>query len=157
MDNKKFKVYNNWIDAGAGAAYNSGVPQVQFALAFDYNFHIQANYFQTGIVFSGDAPRNYNNYQYHLGYGKRDETQFYNFSMFAGITYSTGYNKKGNYYLLDQYHAIGAYGSVQYIKKIAYDVGIGPALFAEINTNHRIAGAMIVLYFSSAYKGPLKK
>jgi hypothetical protein len=157
IENKKFKVYNNWISGGPGVAYNSAVPQLQFALGFDYNFHMRAKYFQFGLLMSGDAFRTYNNYQLHLGYGKRDENTFYNLAMFAGISYSSGYKKIGQLYSSEPYKAFGVYGSLQYIKKISYDVGIGPALFVDINTNHRIAGALLVLYFSGAYKGLAKK
>src|ERR1043166_1718557 len=91
--NGKFKVYNNWISGGAGEAYNFTHYGKQFTLGLDYNFHIKQEYLQLGLFFMGDRFGSYNDYNYHLAYGRRIENNSINFAWFAGLAYSTGYKK----------------------------------------------------------------
>lgn len=39
FDNKRYRVYNNYVTAGAGACYSSGWKDIEFCPAIDYNFH----------------------------------------------------------------------------------------------------------------------
>ncbi|HEX7413567.1 MAG TPA: hypothetical protein VF411_05930 [Bacteroidia bacterium] len=39
FDNKRYRVYNNYVTGGAGVCYNSGWKDAEFCPALDYNFH----------------------------------------------------------------------------------------------------------------------
>ena len=134
INNDKFKVYNNWLSAGGGEVDNFTRYGYQFTLGADYNFHIQAKYFQIGFCFSGADLNDFNDFNYHLAFGGRKETTKYNLAYFIGPAYSTGYKKVDGYFTPDEiYNQIGLYGCIQFIKKISYDVGIGPSLFFDLN------------------------
>lgn len=149
----RYKVYNNWISGGAGAAYSTGTAPLQFAGGVDYNFHLKLSYFQLGFLLSGDAFRNYNNTQLHLCYGKRKESNEYNFAYFGGLSYSTGYE---NSQAAKPYSTVGFYLNSQLVRKLKYDIGIGMAAFVDVNFTQTIGGLQIILYFSGAYKGKAK-
>lgn len=155
VNNKRFKVYNNWLSGGGGMGYNTQIPQPQFVGGIDFNFHLKYNYFQIGAVLAGDDFGNYNNSLLHAGYGKRIENEKFNISAFAGISYGRGYRKvaKDLYDLENPYTHPGVYLNAQLIKKITYDVGLGLGVMADVNKTRTLAGVMGVLYFSGAYKG----
>jgi hypothetical protein len=155
--NGKFKVYNNWLSAGGGEAYNFSHYGKQFTLGADYNFHIKQEYFQLGFYFVGDRFGSYNDFNYHLAYGRRIETNSINFAYFAGLAYSTGFKKVNGFFSPDNvYDQLGLYGCVQFIKKITYDTGIGPGLYFNINQYQTMAGLRLDVFFSGAYKGKVK-
>ena len=157
IKNNKFKVYNNWISAGAGLADNFSHYGKQFTLGADFNFHLKMEYFQLGFFFVGDRFGAYNNYNYHFGYGRRVERTSFNLAYFAGLTYSTGYRKVNNLFSPDYvYNQPGLYVNIQFVKKITYDTGIGPSLFFDINQYQSIGGIRLDVYFSGAYKGKAK-
>ena len=154
INKKRFKVYNNWLSGGGGAGYNTRVPQLQFIGQLDFNFHIQANYFQLGLALAGDEFGDYNNSVFHAGYGRRRETTKYNLSAFGGLSYTKGFVKRGNVYDVNNpYKEPGLYINAQAIKKISYDVGIGLGLIADVNQKRTLAGISAIVYFSGAYKG----
>ncbi|MDQ3049215.1 MAG: hypothetical protein M3R27_16840, partial [Bacteroidota bacterium] len=97
INNKRIKYYNNWLTAGAGVQQNlSYKREPGFAGGLDFNFHIKHHYFQLGAILSGERFGSYNNYQFHLGYGKRHEDRSVHIAGFAGLSYSTGYGKVGD-------------------------------------------------------------
>ena len=149
----KYRIYNNWLTAGTGWCHNFSYGRDQFNLNMDYYFHITDKYFQLGLFFSGNAFRNYNNYNFHVGYGKRIESTAINLSYFGGVSFSTGYKKSGTQTESDPFSEPGIFGQVEYIRKIKYDVGIGAGLFADANLLQTIAGLKFVVYFSGAFKG----
>jgi hypothetical protein len=155
IDDKKLKYYNNWLTAGAGIQQNLTYKRKYgFSGGVDYQFHIKHYYFQLGTVITGEKFGFYDNYQFHLGYGKRFEDRSIHGAFFAGISYSTGFAKvdsSGHYER--KYKEPGLYLEGQVIKKITYDVGIGASIFADFNQEQSIAGARIIVYFSGAYKG----
>ncbi len=151
--NKKYRVYNNWLNAGAGPSYNSNIPHAQFSLVVDYNFHIKKEYFQFGILLSGDDFGNYNNVQAHVCYAKRKETEKYNFAAFLGPSYTSGNMYLDSTYSKKAFKEVGIYAEVQFIGKIKYDLGLGPSLFADYNSKRTIVGIKLDLYFSGAFKG----
>jgi hypothetical protein len=155
--NKRYKVYNNWISAGAGPAHNSNTPRTQFSIFTDYSFHIQKQYAQFGILLSGDHYGKYNNVQAHLCYGLRKETEKYNLSAFIGPSYTSGALYLDTAYSNKSFKVAGLYAAVQFIGKVKYDVGIGPSLFADVNAKRTIVGIRLDLYFSGAYKGPKER
>lgn len=155
LGDKKLKYYNNWITAGAGLQQNLTYKRKYgFSGGVDYHFHIKHHYFQLGTVITGEKFGFYDNYQFHLSYGKRFENNTVHGAVFAGISYSTGFAKvdsSGHYER--KYKQGGLYLEGQMIKKITYDVGIGASIFGDFNREQSIAGARIVVYFSGAYKG----
>lgn len=153
INKKRFKVYNNWLSGGGGAAYSTQIPQMQFLGQLDYNFHLKQNYFQLGLALAGDEFGSYNNYNFHAGYGKRIENARINFSVFGGLSYTQGYLKEGKTYRSEPYKEPGLYINSQLIKKITYDVGIGVGAFADYNSKRLLGGLTGVIYFSGAYKG----
>lgn len=156
FDGKRYRVYNNWLSAGGGWAWNSYRKKDQKSVAADYNFHIRRQYFQVGAFMTGNNFTPGNNYNFHLGIGLRKETTKYNLAAFAGPSLSYYYRPLKdtlNYDISKLYNDFGAYMAVQAIYKIKYDVGIGAELFADYNRTQFIPGGRIVLYFSGAFRG----
>ncbi|MFL5765257.1 MAG: hypothetical protein ACJ77K_15040 [Bacteroidia bacterium] len=154
INNKKLSYYNNWLTLGGGINQNLTYHRkFGFSGGLDYNFHIKQHYFQLGTFISGEKFGFYDNYEFHLGYGKRYEDKDVHFAGFVGISYSTGYGKVGDTVYTRPFAQPGIYAEVEGVKKIAYDVGIGGSLFADYNQEQGILGAKIILYFSGAYQG----
>ena len=148
-----FKKYSNWLSGGAGIANNNHFVNSQFTGGVDYNFHIEKKYFQLGLFLSGDQYGSYNNYQFHLCYGKRVESGSINFSYFGGLSYSIFFKRQGSIYESLYLSDIGLYVNAEYILKIVYDVGIGVGAFADLNGYQSIIGTKIDLFFCGSYKG----
>ncbi len=154
INNKVFKYYNNWLTLGGGAQQNLRYNyKLGFAGGVDFNFHLSQHYFQLGTTITGERFGFYNNYQFHLGYGKRFENKDFHAAGFIGPSYSTGYGKVGDTVYTRPYKQFGLYGQIEIAKKITYDVGVGAALFADYNSEQSIIGLRFLLYFSGAYKG----
>ncbi|MCA6363017.1 MAG: hypothetical protein IM638_08255 [Bacteroidetes bacterium] len=156
FENKRFRVYNNWISGGAGPAWHSDNPRTQLALGLNFNFHIKQYYFRFGGMFSGDRFGTWNNYNVHAGYiFKRHENEKRNIAYLAGISYNTGYRfiYAGHYDGENPYQKAGLYLEYQYILKLNYDFGVGAALFADINDLNQIVGLRVDVFFSGAYRG----
>jgi hypothetical protein len=155
IGNKKLKYYNSWLTVGGGIQQNLTYKRSYgFAGGVDFNFHINKHYFQLGTVITGEKFGSYDNYQFHLGYGKRFEDNNIHTAVFAGISYATGYAKvdsSGRYERA--YKEPGLYLEGQIVKKITYDVGIGASVFLDWNQEQGIAGGRLIIYFSGAYKG----
>jgi hypothetical protein len=154
INNKKLSYYNNWLTVGGGINQNLTFHRkFGFSGGLDFNFHIQHHYFQLGTFISGEKFGFYDNYEFHLGYGKRYEDKDVHFSGFAGISYSTGFLKVGDSVYTKPFAVPGLYVQVEGVKKVTYDVGIGASLFVDCNAQQSILGARLILYFSGAYKG----
>lgn len=157
IDNKHFQYYNNWINIGIGAqqnlTYSSGLG---FAGSLDFNFHIKRTYFQLGAQLTGESVNSYNNYQIHLGYGKRFEDKDFHLAAFAGVSFSSGYGRDTDSTYNRRYNEPGLYIEGEIVKKISYDIGIGGSLFADWNKEQSMIGARFVLYFSGAFTGKKK-
>ncbi len=160
INDKRFRVYNNWFSGGAGIAYNTSIPKLQFTIGVNMNFHIHQYYFRIGGLMSGDNFGLWNNYGLHVGYIPiRRETEKYNLAVVGAISYSTGYNYIGGTLLYDNnnpYAAVGGYAEIQYIHKILYDAGVGGAFFVNVNAKNTIIGLRADIYLSGAYKGYVK-
>jgi hypothetical protein len=161
INNNKFKYYNNWLTFGGGKQQNLTYKRdLGFVGGLDFNFHIKQHYFQSGVMISGESFGFYNNYQLHLGYGKRFEDKDYHFAAFAGVSFSTG--AQINYidsirYTRKPYSQPGLYIQGEVVKKITYDVGAGASLFADWNNEQSMIGLRFILYFSGTYKGKKNK
>ncbi|MES2396075.1 MAG: hypothetical protein V4549_08735 [Bacteroidota bacterium] len=161
VDNKKFQYYNNWLTIGGGGQQNLTYKrELGFAGGLDFNFHIKKNYFQSGILLSGERFGSYNNYQVHLGYGKRFEDKDYHFAAFLGVSYSSGNQVTlvdSTKYVKRTFNQPGLYIQGEIIKKITYDVGMGASLFIDWNQEQSMIGLRFILYFSGAYTGKKNK
>jgi len=157
VDNKKFQYYNNWLTIGGGGQQNlSYKRELGFAGGLDFNFHIKKNYFQAGTLLSGERFGSYNNYQLHLGYGKRFEDKDYHFAAFLGVSYSSGNQVTlidSTRYIKRAFNQPGLYIQGDVVKKITYDVGMGASLFIDWNQEQSMIGLRFILYFSGAYTG----
>lgn len=153
IDNKKFKYYNNWLTLGGGWQQNVTYNRpLGFTGGLDYNFHVKQHYFQLGTNITGEKFGFYNNYQVHLGYGKRFEDKALHVAGFAGLSFSSGRKKVDSVYI-DPFTAPGIYLQGEVVVKISYDVGIGASLFADMNQEQSMIGFRFILYFSGSYKG----
>jgi hypothetical protein len=159
FDGKRYAVWNNYLTVGGlpGGSINSAIPTSQFCGALDYNFHIKNQYFQSGILMSGNVFGDENNTQVHACWGKRIEKNRYNFAAYGGVDFSLFYRWAADSvpprFISPALNAIGAYAAVQNFWKFKYDVGIGCTLFGSYNTYQYLFGARIELFFSSAYHG----
>ena len=157
MENKRFQYYNNWVNIGIGAQQNLTYGMdLGFAGSADFNFHIKRQYFQVGGMMTGEHVSNYNNYQVHLGFGKRFEDKDVHIAGFAGISYSTGYGRDSDSTYNRHYNEPGLYLEGEIVKKISYDIGLGGSLFADWNQEQSMIGARFILYFSGAFRGKTK-
>lgn len=161
VDNKKFQYYNNWLTIGGGGQQNLTYKrELGFAGGLDFNFHIKKNYFQAGTLLSGERFGSYNNYQLHLGYGKRFEDKDYHFAAFLGVSYSSGNQVTlidSTKYIKRTFNQPGLYLQGEIVKKITYDVGMGASLFIDWNQEQSMVGLRFILYFSGAYTGKKNK
>ncbi len=148
-----FRKYSNWISAGGGTAKNNHFDNSQFTGGLDYNFHLRRQYYQFGLLVSGDQFGSYNNYQFHLCYGKRVESSTLNFAYFAGLSYSEFYQRYGNGYAINAASGPGLYLNAEYILKATYDIGLGISAFGDININENLFGAKLNVFFCGSYKG----
>lgn len=160
FDGKRYRVYNNWLSLGPGAGYNSHWSKDEKNVAVDFSFHIQDKYFRMGAFMSGVDFTAANNYNFHLQYGLRKETENYNLSAFVGPSYS--YFKRplsdsisfGLPNILNKiYSEFGAYGCIEAVYKIKYDVGVGGQIFCDYNRVQLVYGVRLIVYFSSAFRG----
>ncbi len=161
INNNKFQYYNNWLTFGGGMQQNVTYQrELGFVGGVDFNFHIKHHYFQSGAMLTGESFGFYNNYQLHLGYGKRFEDKDYHFAAFIGVSYSSGdqvtpIDSIRN--LHRSYSQPGLYIQGDIVKKITYDVGAGFSMFADWNKEQSILGLRFILYFSGTYKGKKNK
>lgn len=156
VDGKRYRVYNNWLTAGAGVGYNTRWPKDEKNIGADFSFHIKQQYFRLGGFLSGSDYRASNNYNAHLCVGLRKEKEKYNLSAFIGP--SASYFKRplkdsAEYNLASVYNEFGGYAVVEAVYKIKYDVGIGGQIFCDYNRVQTVYGVRLVLYFSGAYRG----
>lgn len=158
INNKRYRVYDNWVNFGAGYAYHSKNPRTQFTIGLDFNFHIKQVYFNMGGFVSGDGYGQWNSYQAHLGYVPyRRKTEKYHMAAIAAISYTNSreYLYAGHYFSQPD-NDVGFYAAFQVIRKIEYTDGIGLNFFCDVNKRNVIAGVRIEGYLSGAYKGYVK-
>jgi hypothetical protein len=155
---KRYRIHNNYLTVGAGFLNASIRDQSQKCGGADFVFHIREQHFQAGLIMSGEELLANNNLQTHLGYGYRYETQSLNLAAFAGPTWFTGVVPftdpvTGNT-RPDFYSGFGGYACLQAVNKFYYDFGLGLELFGDISYKQSTFGFKIILFFSSAYRGP---
>jgi hypothetical protein len=153
-DGKRYRKWNNYLTIGAGKGYSNVRVIDQSVIDVDYTFHLQKQYFQFGVLMSGDQFLSNNNLSAHFGYALRYEKNKYNLAAFAGPSYSYFVTASNDSLQLPVFHsALGGYVCLQAIYKFKYDLGIGGELFGDISNQQQMYGARLVLYFSGAYRG----
>lgn len=154
INNKRFKYYNNWFTVGGGVQQNLTYKRtLGFYGGADFNFHIKRDYFQAGVIMTGEQFGATDNIQLHFGYGKRFEDKDVHVAAFIGPSFSSGFAKVGDSVYARSFNEPGVYIQGEVVKKITYDVGIGLALFLDYNQEQSIFGGRFILYFSGAYRG----
>lgn len=159
VDNKRYRIHNNYLTFGPGFLSSSIRKTSQKSLGIDFQFHIRRQHFQAGVMMSGETIGSNNNIGAHIGYGLRKETRNRNLAFFVGPSYFTGVEAiadsvQGTVPRL--YDGIGLYGCMQGIYKITYDIGLGAELFGEFSARQSLGGIKLIVFFSSAYVGPKK-
>lgn len=159
-NNKRYRIHNNYLTVGAGFGSSSLRFSEQAIIGLDFNFHIRRQYFQAGILMSGNKFLSNNNLAGHLCYGYRKETNKYNFAFYAGPSYNEGIippKIEGTDTIAAKlFQTFGLYASIQYVFKITYDIGFGGEAFAEFNKYQTFGGVKVILFFSGAYQGKAK-
>lgn len=156
-DGKRYKVFNNYLTIGGGTEYNSFLQNTNLNLGGDLNYHISNIYFQSGFFLAGNRFGNWNHAQLHTAIGKRFEMTKVNLAGYLGGSISSInrpiYDSVIGEYRSNSIHPFGLHATAQFTYKFKYDVGIGFALFADINKAQSVYGIRLELYFSSAFKG----
>jgi hypothetical protein len=155
LQNKRYRIYNNYLSVGAGKCYNSGWKEVDLCTGFDFNFHAAKKYFQVGGNLVGPALWNNNCIQLHAGWGYRLERCNYQLAAYGGISFSDGYylQLQNTDTLKVRMNSVGAYAALQAYYKIKFDYGIGLSTFFDVNAKQTLVGIKAELFFSGAYKG----
>jgi hypothetical protein len=153
FDNKRYRLYNNYLTGGSGYLGSSIRTQVQKTVGVDYNFHIRRQYFQAGLMMSGEEFLSNNNVQLHACYGIREEKGFTNVCIFAGPSIFTGVEGTPGLTAATYYKGLGAYFCFQAILKFKYDIGLGINVFAELSQKQNLGGLKFIFFFSGSYRG----
>jgi hypothetical protein len=164
LDGKKYRIYSNYLTAGAGKCYNSIWNETMLATAIDFNFHLNKQYFQIGGQLLGSSFGNNQLAQAHLGTGYHKESYKYFWSAYGGLCLTDGYYPRvgkdinGNDSLLPlgTMKEVGIYAAFQAFYKIKFDYGIGGTLFADANSKEYTIGLRIELFFSGAFRGNIR-
>ena len=155
---KRYRIHNNYLTMGAGFLNSSMRTRAQKCGGADFVFHVRQQHFQAGMMMSGEELLANNNLQAHVGYGYRHETQNLNLAAFAGPTWFTGVTEYTDPLTgisrPDFYNGFGGYACLQAINKLYYDFGLGLELFGDVSYKQSTFGFKIILFFSSAYRGP---
>jgi len=156
-DGKRYRVFNNYITVGGGTEYNTFIGGNNLNLGGDFNFHLQAIYFQAGGFLAGGTFGNWNHAQMHAAIGKRFEMKKFNMAGYLGGSYSSinrpFYDSLNKVYISRTLKPLGLHAEVQFTYKFKYDVGVGICLFSDINKAQSVYGLRLELYFSSAFLG----
>ena len=155
LQNKRYRIYNNYLTFGAGKCFNSGWNEIDLCTAFDYNFQVQKKYFQFGGTLIGPALWNNNCIQLHAGWGYRYERCNYQLAAYGGLSYSDGYYLQQTDTVPNKIKmsAVGLYAAIQGFYKIKFDYGIGVSAFFDINAKQTLTGIKLEIFFSGAYRG----
>jgi hypothetical protein len=157
VGDNEFKVWNNWLSIGIGRSVVLSPSHAKTFIAADYTFHINDEYFRTGVLLAGKKLGSYSHYHLHLAYGKRRERIKYNLAAFAGPSFIIGYNLKGNETTNSLRQYVGFLVVAQLVYKLNYDFGVGVSPFFDINKAFTTIGIRADIYLSGAYKGKVRK
>lgn len=156
---KRYRIHNNYLSFGPGFMSSTIRSTSQKGLGVDFNFHIRRQYFQAGALMSGETIGSNNHLQAHICYGYRKETKTSNLAFYAGPNYYSGVITQTDPQLgvyPTYYSGYGVYVCAQGIYKLAFDIGIGSEVFAELSSRQNMFGVKVIAFFSGAYVGKKK-
>ncbi len=164
-----------WVTVGYGYGYSFSEQCYEPHFMLDAHFRVQQkHYLGAGFVTSRNQfldhdteaillPHQYVKHSVnslHVMYGWRYEHLMHNVACFAGPAYNWGYqsaftDSAGNHYVYP-YNELGLYASLQYTRKVYYDIGLGISMFGAVSQSYQVAGLTLHVYLSSAYKRTVK-
>lgn len=151
----RFKLFNNYVNFGAGIGSSFHKNEYWMPTAVEFNFHIKRTYFMAGYQrtdISGflNKPKQNRMNDLHLCIGFRKETKALNIAYYGGISRPWGvFNDTTSF------GAIGGYAEVQFIRKLFFDVGAGLSFFGNYNPYFPMVGMRIDIFLSGAYQGKI--
>jgi hypothetical protein len=159
-----------WLSVGIGYGYNISENTWEPNFLFDTHFRIKKKFY-LGVGFATSRnqflDKDGNNIflphsfvknsvnNIHIMYGWRKIGLKNNYAFFLGPSFNWGYDyiysdSTGDYH--KKYTEPGFYTSLQYTRKIYYDLGLGLTLWSSLNKSYQIIGLTLHIYFSSAFK-----
>jgi hypothetical protein len=161
-----------WCTVGMGYGYNMSEKTGEPNFLFDVHLKLKKPQY-LAIGFTTSRERFFYNFDtifyvhhwnkqsvnsFHVLYGLRNENIFHNYAVFLGPAVDWGYNylysdSTGDFHKM--YFEPGIYLSLQYSRKIYYDIGVGVSLFANVCRSSQVVGATFHIYLSTAYKRKL--
>ncbi|MBK8845377.1 MAG: hypothetical protein IPO27_02015 [Bacteroidetes bacterium] len=113
---------------------------------FDYNRALGKIYLQGGVESFSIFQSEYSVYSFHLAAGYVVRNRLFLYGMFLGPAVQSGYDIEGKFF-----RTIGASANMPIVVKPLEDLGIGIALYSNINSKITDNGIRIMLHISSKY------
>ena len=151
----RFKIFNNYVNFGAGLGRAIEDSKAWSPFAIEYNFHIKRSYFMFGYQrtdISGllNKPKRNKMNDLHLCYGFRKETKVLNIAYYGGVSRAWGVMNDTL-----SFKSYGVYAEAQFVRKLFYDVGAGISIFGHYNNYFPLFGLRIDIFLSGAYQGKM--
>lgn len=153
----RFKVFNNFVNFGSGLGRQINDPSLLNPFEIGWNFHIKRNYFKIGYLrsnfmgmFGYKYPQVMNDL--HAGIGFRRETKALNVAFYGCVSRSFGLLNPST-----GYAGWGGYVEAQFVRKVYFDIGLGPSIFFAYNNDFPMAGLRIDIFMSGAYRGKINQ
>lgn len=151
----RFKIFNNYVNFGAGLGRAIEDSKAWSPSAIEYNFHIKRSYFMFGYQrtdISGllNKPKRNKMNDLHLCYGFRKETKVLNIAYYGGVSRAWGVMSDSL-----SFKSYGVYAEAQFVRKLFYDVGAGISIFGHYNNYFPLFGLRIDIFLSGAYQGKM--
>lgn len=158
-----------WATVGMGYSYNIDDSDFEPNLLFDVHLKLKKPQY-LGIGYMTSRQRffyNIDTMQFshhwnkssvnslHVMYGVRYEDIRKNYAVFAGPAVNWGYDYMPNDSINNMHRSYfepGIYATLQYTRKIFYDIGVGGTLFANVCKSSQVVGLTLHIYLSTAFK-----
>lgn len=141
---KEDTTYKYWISVGGWIGKN-------VSLNFNYSFSLGGNFYKVGYFTRGGFSQNpsvgNDGYLFNtidISVGKRLQSEWFQTSVFAGLSYVFGKKEisQGNY---EKYYTLGLESDIQLLFRIADEIGLGVGLYGNLNFIKNYAGININL------------
>jgi len=168
--NRQYAPYRPWWTVGGGYGYNFSEKVFEPNFLLDVHFRVaEKYYFGVGYATSREhffdvegpamfLPQQFNKQSmnsFHALYGWRGEDIKRNYAFFIGPAINWGYDYLYTDTLDNVWHQTyfepGIYVSLQYSRKLYYDLGPGVTLWGCVNKKYQVIGLSFHFYFSTAY------
>lgn len=167
LGNKVYRKNAPWFELGQGIGYNFYLGQKEWNTSFSYSFMLKKTYFQVGYHISSDVILIKSSMQrlndFYLTIGKRKESRYYNFSIFAGGSYAYGgvldHTERKENIVIKWYRGFsqpGLFVRSSIVFKPIYDIGFGLSLYWSVNRYYNVTGIQLQLYLSGSYKATIE-